>query len=261
MARRKNPRKMARKRHRPRRKRKELKPFRFDSLPGEIHLEVYNHCFVFPISNTNVRLPVAESSPQVKQALGQLTAMSAVNKKMHDEVSIHFLQHIKIHWHGNFTNPLWQSFQNYALPYVWNLSLSIADYQLCWLDKAKIRRILVWMSIHSNPRFADCYVWNLRQLTLVVRNSHVDLARDDQVCCHHLSIDRLKRAWGDRTGDFPRITGLQTLKLEAPWRLENEWKDRLCREVDGDGGQCHVVFAKNLDGSLSRPRKSPWEVR
>ncbi|KAJ0110044.1 hypothetical protein J7T55_014847 [Diaporthe amygdali] len=45
---------MVRKRHRPSRKRKELKPFRFDSLPGEIRLEVYNHCFVFPILNTNV---------------------------------------------------------------------------------------------------------------------------------------------------------------------------------------------------------------
>ncbi|KAI3398712.1 hypothetical protein diail_8751 [Diaporthe ilicicola] len=252
------------KRYQPPRKCKKPKPFPFYSLPGELRFAVYNHCLVVPISDTAVRLPFVESCPQVKQALARFTAMSKVSKQMRDEVWEYFLQQNKFHWHGKFTNSLWKSFQNYALPYVRVLSLSIADYQLCWLNEAKIRKILVWMSIHSDPDFTDRYIWNLRQLRLVVRNCYRDLERDDQVWYNYGSIDKFNTACGGNTGPFPTITGLQELRLEIPWTMkrDSEWKDRLCSEVGGDRGQCEVVFAKNTSVlGVIRPRKGPWEAR
>lgn len=231
--------------------------FDFFALPLEIRIEIYNHALVPTLPETKVRLPACEGqgqNHQVKEILQLLRALWSVSKQMYSETLTHFLEHNHIHWHGNLTTTAWINFQHLALPHVKRLSISISDYQLCWMEQSKLRETLKRM--HRCSKVADEQnPWKLQHLGLLVRNDYLDLDRDDQVWFHWRNVDESRMAAPAGSGQLPDIQGLQRLSITTPWKVGQDWKDRFVEEA---GAACVVEFGSNYDRTVPKPRKGPW---
>lgn len=238
------------------------KDSRFFSLPSEIRNEIYDYCVVVPVSGLAIRFPLAKGKQQdgkVKQTTDLCRCLWSVNKQMYSEVLVNFLQHNHIHWHGNLTTTALGSFERIALPHVRKLSLSIPDYQLCWMHESQLRRLLARM--HTRSKLAQDPpggFWNLRELSLVTRNSYEDLEDDDQIWYHWKTVADYHAAVGVNAEPLPRIVGLKKLEVVAPWEMEKDWKKKFMDEV-ADG--CTVEFGNNHDAEAQKPRQGLWENR
>ncbi|CAN8098312.1 unnamed protein product [Discula destructiva] len=128
----------------------------FFSLPPEIRGEIFHQALVAPAAGKAIRLPANElqtlGNEQAKALLKTTTTLCVVSKQMHTEAHTYFLahNHLHLHWHGNITTPAWDAFQAHALPHVRTLSLSISDYQICWMVDSRLRRLFLDMRACSN---------------------------------------------------------------------------------------------------------------
>lgn len=213
-------------------------------LPAELRTQIYHHALH---TTGPLQLPAQK---QQCTTLATLRTLWSLNKQLHEEIKHHFLTHTHLHWTANFTSPAFASFKQHALPAVGTLSLSIADYQLAWMENSHLRSVLLHIGAQSSV--SRC----LRELRLVVRNSYVDLERDDQVWYHWAKVEEFNVLGG--TVGFPVMAGLGKLVVVAPWTVEEGWKKRLRSEV---GGGCVVEFEGNYDASVEKPRKEWWEKR